>query len=369
MDFIQKKIFVFAIFLLLFSANFSISYAQDANQLLKEGIAFHDAGKHEEALEKYEEALKLAPDSPVIYYEMALTYFQKQDYKNCIKYSDKVIKSKSQSTIPAYVIKGSSLDMMGKTDKSIKLFEEVIKENPKNYLLYYNLALNYYKIGELKKAEENLINAIGTNPEHTSSHLMLGYVEFDRNRKIPSMMAFYYFLLLEPNSARSGQAYEFLKKQLLSNSSVKKEKNNEITISVGGKDDEFAVVEMVMALSQASNLMIPTKENIEKIAKEALENNDTTSTEKVIVVKDTPKTDEEIFRDNTQTFFSFLDAKNQKDTIWWNFYSPFFNQLGQSEHIDTFCYWISQKSNENAAKWIEQNPEKVLEFKKWVARN
>ncbi|WP_338790936.1 tetratricopeptide repeat protein (plasmid) [Bernardetia sp. Wsw4-3y2] len=367
MKLLSKKPLFFIVFLILFCANFSSSFAQDANQLLQEGVAFHDAGKYEKALEKYEEALKLMPNSSVIYYEMALTYFHKEDYKMCVKYSDKVIKSKSKSTVPAYIIKGSSLDMMGKTDKSISFFEKVIKENPKNYLLHYNLALNYYKVGKLDKAEDNLIQAIGANPEHSSSHLMLGFIEYDKGRKIPSMMALNYFLLLEPNSARSEKAFEVLQKQLLAN--IKKGDNNEITISIGGKDDEFAAIEMVMSLAQASNFMKPSKEEIEKIVKEEMENEDTTTTEKVVIMKDTPKTEEEIFRDNTQTFFSFLDAKDKKENIWWTLYAPFLNQLGESEHIDTFCYWISQISNEKAAKWIEENPEKVMELKKWLARN
>ncbi len=253
MKLFSKKAFIFSIFLCFYFVSFSISYAQDANQLLKEGIAFHDAGKYDKALKKYEEALKLVPNSPVVLYEMALTYFQKKDYKTAIKYSDKVIKSKSQSTISGYILKGSALDMMGKTNKSINLLEGVVKEYPDNYLLHYNLALNYYKVGELKKAEQSLMNAIGINPEHATSHLILGFVEYDLGRKIPSMMALNYFLFLEPTSQRSEKAYEILKKQLSPN--VTKGKNNEFTINLSSSKDEFSVIEMAMSITGAAKLM------------------------------------------------------------------------------------------------------------------
>ncbi len=82
-----------------------------------------------------------------------------------------------------------------------------------------------------------------------------------------------------------------------------------------------------------------------------------------------PTTEEGIFEFDTKMFFSFLDGENRNNTIWWTFYAPTFNALSKSEHITTFCYWISQKSNKNAEKWIEENTEKVLELKKWVAKN
>ncbi|AFM05546.1 hypothetical protein Fleli_3214 [Bernardetia litoralis DSM 6794] len=365
----SQKLFIFLVFLGVYFIGFSNSFAQDANQLLQEGIAFHDARKYDKALKKYEQALKLIPNSPVIHYEMALTYFDKKNYKTAIKYSDKVIKSKSQSIISAYVIKGSSLDMLGKTQKSIKLFEGVIKKYPENYLLHYNLALNYYKIGELKKAEQSLMSAIGVNPEHTSSHLMLGYVEFDMGRKIPSMMAFNYFLFLEPTSQRSDRAFEFLNKQLLG--STKKGENNEITINIGGGslgDNEFGAIELVMSITQASKSM-DLKKELEEVLNEELEKEDSQRTEKVVIMDETPKTEEEIFEANTKLFFSLLDGKDKNNNIWWVFYAPTFNTLEESEHITTFCYWISQQSNENASKWVEENSEKVLELKKWIAKN
>ena len=182
-------------------------------------------------------------------------------------------------------------------------------------------------------------------------------------------MALNFFLLLEPSSQRSEKAFEIMEKQL--SNGVKKNASNEFTISIGGsglKDDEFAMIEMMMSLSQASKAMNLNKE-IEKAINEKLDEEDSTRTEKIVIAEETPTTEEGIFRANIKNFFSFLDAKDKKDNIWWSLYAPTFKTLEESEHLETYCYWISQSSSETAAKWVEENTDKVTELKKWLARN
>jgi hypothetical protein len=48
---------------------------------------------------------------------------------------------------------------------------------------------------------------------------------------------------------------------------------------------------------------------------------------------------------------------------------PFFYKLSQTDHIETFCYYISQYSNEKAAEWIKENSEKVKQFEDWKNEN
>ena len=66
--------------LFLLMAIFAISFAygqetdekyEKADVLRKEGIALHDQGKYEEAIQKYEEGLKLLPYNSSLIYEKA----------------------------------------------------------------------------------------------------------------------------------------------------------------------------------------------------------------------------------------------------------------------------------------------------------
>ena len=109
------------------------------------------------------------------------------------------------------------------------------------------------------------------------------------------------------------------------------------------KDSQFGAAELMVAMLHASKT---TEEN-------------------------EGKTEDQLFIENTESFFKILgELKKEEDkTIWWTFYTSFFYDLAQSEHLTTYCKYITQKSNENSQKWLEENEEKVMSFGEWLKEN
>lgn len=311
---------------------------------VKEGIAYHDNGDFEKAIETYKKALQIDAKSTLVHYELALSYFQNKDYKNAIKHSDIVLKQKSKHMIPAYMTKGSALDLMGKTKESIKLFEKAIKKHGDHYLLYYNLALNYVRINELTKAEKNLIAGIKDNPNHPSSHLLLASIHDKWGNKTQTLLSTHYFLLLEPSSKRSASAYEMLMANFGGN--VTKDENNVNNINVEiseNQDKEFSAAELTISMLEATRY---------------LEENQ-------------GKSDEEMFIENTASFFKILgELKKEKNKgIWWDFYIPFFYDIANSEHLPTYCKYITIIVNEDAQTWFEENGNEINAFAEWLEKD
>jgi len=58
------------------------TYGQTNNvqTLIDEGVALHDQGQYQQAIDKYKEALKLDSNSVTAIYEMAFSYFSLKDY-------------------------------------------------------------------------------------------------------------------------------------------------------------------------------------------------------------------------------------------------------------------------------------------------
>lgn len=337
----MKKILITSILLLSITYTYSQKSVED---YVKEGIQYHDSGNYDKAIATYKKALKIYPSSTLVNYEISMSYFGAKQYKKAIEFSDKVLDQNADYMIQAYMTKGSALDVSGKTKESIMVFEKAIKKTEGHYLLHYNLALNYYKINEFDNAELNVIKAIGMNPNHASSHLMLAKMNDSKGNSVQTLLSIHYFLFLEANSTRSLEGYDILQRNFGGNVSKDENKPNTINIMLSPNDDsQFGAAELMISLLEASR---------------TLEENE-------------GKSDDEIFIENTESFFKVLGElkKDKNKEIWWTFYTPFFYDIAKSDHLETYCKYISQVENESSKKWLSDNNEKLSEFDNWLKNN
>ena len=311
----------------------------ELDSLVKEGIELHDAGEFEAAIKKYEDALQYDKNSSLINYELGYTNYVKGDYKYAIKYLDKVIKNNNGYLKEAYTAKGSSLDNLGKPKAAIKTYEKAIKIFPEEYLLYFNLGLTRYNEGMIKDAEKDIKSGLQLNPTHNTSNYLLGIIKMEQGRRIESMLAFHFFLLLEPNTQRSKEALSRLDRLMNAGITKKDEKNIEINIRSLGAKDDFSSANLMLSLLGASNR---TEEN-----------------------KD--KSKQQLFYENTKSLFSVLnEQKEGKTGLWWDLYVNFYSSLLDSGHMEAYCYHITQQQGDAEQKWVTENEEKMTQFYQWL---
>ncbi len=332
----KVKNYTLSLFLFLLPG---LSFAQSRlDTLVQEGIALHDAGRYAEAIATYEKGLKVAPNDPLLHYEIAYSHYAAQDHAAAIVHANKVLKQKDQYLKEAYLIKGSALDNQGKTKAALKTYAKGIKAFPDSYLLPYNAGLTNYRTQDYELAEMHLIKGIEINPDHSSSHYLLATLKAEQGERVPALLALYLFLFLEPDSERSADAWSLLT-QLL-HRGVSREDARTINISVEMLEDknEFSALDLLIPLMIAGN---STEENADK-------------------------TPEELFVENTQAIFSMLGNEEGKKGVWWEVYAPFFTSIDDAGHTEAFCYYLSQAKGEAVTTWLEANPEKLEAFGKWL---
>ena len=271
--------------------------------MIEVGIQRHDANDFQGAVEKYKQALKLAPDDPLANYEIALSYFSLQDYENSYRHAQKVLKLDKNFQKDAYNIGGSALDAMGKPKEAVKLYRKAIKAFPDDYLLRFNLALTAFNLKDYAGSEEGAAAALRLNPFHPTSHLILSYTCDSTGRKVESMLAAAFFLLIEADTARSVETLKMLMAQI----------KGRLKADANKTDSQLFC------------------ESLERL------------------------------------FTSPSDSKEVSGKFSAGMYVPFFKELVASGHMQPYCNFVLQTARDEAVtKWLAANPETLDKMFKWA---
>ena len=333
-----KKILML-IFTILIS---QYSIAQETGSLIQSGNTLRNSDSSQQAIKVYKKILKNDKNSSITNYEIAYTYLTINDYSNAIKYSNRVIKSKSEKTVDAYIIKGSALDYMGKSKKSIKLYSKAINLYPNNYLLNYNIGVTYYNNNQPLNAKIYFLKSIELDKLQPSSHFMLGLLMNEIGDRVQSMLSLYFFLMLEPNTDRSVEAHKLLMSLWKKSIEVDTTKTKSFKIIYNPKTsgDDFNTIDLSISTIYANNIW-----------KNRLIN-----------------TDYMLLTSNTVSFFNLIgDYKDFKKDIWHNLYIRFFNDLFINNQVEPFCYYISATCDDLIINsWLESNRDKIETFSRWV---
>lgn len=350
------------ILFLLFIVSFS-GFAQNKNAqiLIDEGVKLHDDNQYKQAVQKFEEALKINPQSTRAMYELALTYLHLKDYRNASKFSTQVINSNDKNlSIGAYTIKSESLVEMNKTDDAIVLLQEGLRKNGDNYLMHFNLALNYYKKNDLDKTLQHVQRAIELNKTNSGSFLLDAYVNKDKTYWVKSILSFQMFLLLEPDSRRSKNAYEEMLQTMLIKPATEKPVERSFIQQQLMKDkpDNSAPLHEIPPLSIHDGL---NRNFVYHAITSTMDSLKTVNKDTDLFIA---------FQEVNRAILQVLEkeSRNNKDGNFWSFYVPFFSSIVNSNHYDTYCRYISVSYFDESMDWWQKNKLKALEFIHWFEK-
>lgn len=346
----QNILLVFLIFLLGCTSKELVSEAtlypvrSDLKQqeLLQSGITLHDSGELDQAIEKYNEVLKINPDNVDALYEISNSYFVKKDFENCIKYSIMGAKYKSDLLSGFYMNAANAYDNIDETGKAIQLYDKAIVLSPGLYILYYNRGIAYNKIGQKNEALNNFKEALHRNANHASSHLAIANIYLSDDYIVPSLLAFSRFLILEPSSNRSLDALNNFRAILNGNIS-KDEQPNSFSIMINTDqptyDGKFAAIDLTLSILAAGRL---TK--LDSINNEL----------------------HQLASDFESLLQTIDELKKDSKGFVWEYYIPYFIDMKNQKHIEAFIYYIHQASDiKFATIWLDTNKSKLNNFLHW----
>lgn len=350
----MKKFCIIALFMLVFS----FAFAQQSEQnIIKEGVSLHDAGEYAKAIEKYQEALVINPKSLQAIYEMALSYLQLKDYQKASEYSTQVIDGDDKNlSLLAYCVKSEALAEMNQIDKAIELLKEALQKKGDNHLLHFNLALNYYKKNDIGNTLLHVKKAIDLNKTNSDAFLLNAYALNDAGLWVQSILSFQMFLLTEPDSQRSKNAFE----EMLQIMRIK-------PISEAPVERSFIQQQLYRNPSAIHPDQIPPL-TIEQGLNRNFVYHAITNTLDSLKTHPTEPDLYVTFTEVNKAILTVLEKENngtKEKNAFWTFYVPFFSAILHSDYYDTYCRYISVAYFPESLEWWNNNKTKAEEFLNW----
>lgn len=208
-----------------------IAQAQAANQDFNDAVQLQQAGKVDEAIAKYKDALKVN-DADSIHYSLGTAYQAKGDYDNAkIEYeqaiklnpkeaSYKKVLSDLKAGMAAPIVAEAIAKQTGKDDKgadvpvdlpgAITLYEKALRlsDDPGTH---YSLGTAYQANKDFNKAAVEYLKAISGDPKNADVHYFLGTVYEALNKSKEASLEYRKYMQMQPAGQYIADVKERLK--------------------------------------------------------------------------------------------------------------------------------------------------------------
>lgn len=346
---------------LFFSLTFICSIlnlnAQDteaAAQLVSEGIILHDNGNYSGAIKKYDAALEKDKDNFYALAEKATTYNSMNQFEEAIAVAKICITKhpEEKELRLVYVAYGNALDGLKKSEESIELYDEGIAKFPDFYLLHFNKGITLVSLKEYDQALLCFEDAALLNPSHAGTHNAIARFQKMNNKRIPAILAYLRFFVIEPTTARSIENYNSL--ESLFGGDIKKTGKNSMTINI---DSDFLNIPDSTADGKPSPNTF-TSTNLIVMLSSALD------TDK----KNKNKNKAELLKNKLDLLCSSLEEESKKGNsgFYWEYYAPYFIEMKNAEQLETFSYIVCAGSmDKKVSSWLKEHQKEIEKFYNW----
>lgn len=327
----------------------SAQNATEVRALVREGTELHDAGRYDEAVAKYQQALKLEPGSSLAKYELAMTYHRMGRNDDAARLCKELLANPKDAIGEVYVTYGNVLDDQKKPKEAIRVYQQGIKQFPDEEMLYFNLGIAQSGQGQRDDAIASLQRAVRLRPQHASAHLYLGLLTAEAGNRVPAILELGRFLALEPQGKRASTNLPRFER--LMQGGAEKTGPNDITINVsrqaldaakkGKGEDNFGQTELMLSTLAA------------------LDYDD----------KNKDKTPAALLVEKLNSLIGNLAEKGSGSHkgFAWDYYVPYYLEMKRKDFVPAFTYLICSAHTDqpDVQQWLDAHTSEVAAFREW----
>jgi tetratricopeptide (TPR) repeat protein len=330
----MKRALLFILLLLMVLGSKTFAQPPDAKSLTRDGVELSNQKNYAGAIEQYKAALNTDPDYAPGNYQMAFALNAMGKGLDGIPYLERVFKSTTASTNligGAYDLAGSIYDQNHQPQKAIESYLAGIKANPTYQPLQYNLALAYFRGKQYADAEATAEQAIKLDPKHASSMRIYALVCFHQNKRAQALLGFCSFLAMEPNTARSAEAYGNIR-HILQGGALKPEPG---------------------AMTSAETKALANSQN------------QTLTKALTSVAGHKYASAADLLSAQLKAIFSGLTSMPRDKYYYWYAIADYFGKLAQSPNMPALVRLISL-SEPASAQWAKDNAQRMTDLDTWL---
>jgi len=146
---------------------------QQAKALYDQGVKFTKAGKYEDAVKAYQQAISIKPDLAEAQHELGFALFKLRKYEEAIVAFKQALTLKPRNA-ETYSNLGLSYKAVGQWSNASGAFLKAIEIKPDHPVTYYNLGLVYKEMKDNDSAIAAYKEAIKLKPDYAVAHYELG---------------------------------------------------------------------------------------------------------------------------------------------------------------------------------------------------
>jgi Tfp pilus assembly protein PilF len=184
----------------------------------KEGATLSNAGKHDEAIAKFNEVLKDVPKCPECYVGIGASNAAKKEYAAAEAAYKKAIEL-DPNMVDAYSGLATLYNDQKKFTEAQAMSAEAMKRGASGGTsgsadALYNAGVIAWNANDFPKAQEQFAAAVAANPNHAESHFMLGRVYLNLGKLPEAAKEFESYTKIAPNGPNAKEAasnFEMLK--------------------------------------------------------------------------------------------------------------------------------------------------------------
>jgi tetratricopeptide (TPR) repeat protein len=192
-------------------ADRKIVFAQGAEEPFKEGREFLKNKKLDEALDAFQKAAKLSPETAVIHYWVGMTYFYKREPEKAIAQFKRVLELEAENYRALTMIGRSLLADKSQVDQAVEYFDKALSINSDYMDARFELGRIYALKGDMKRSLAEFGIIFRSEPNYAMYHFELGRI-FESQKAIEQAKKEYQRALqLNPGLTRAKESLDKLK--------------------------------------------------------------------------------------------------------------------------------------------------------------